>query len=413
MFISSRVKNSSKSITLESNEKVKNLIKDGRDIYNLTAGQLPFRPSSVFLESINAQMNFLASFQYSPVKGFSELNAKYWQKFLNDRSISDNDLDQLSDNKLASLVSNGSKHSIYNALGAIVEPGDEVIVFNPCWVSYPEMIQFWGGIAVKIPTLLYDSFHPDLESLEKYFTMNTRAIIINSPNNPAGVYYKESWMRSFAELMKKYPNIYIISDEIYSQISYFDPKPSYFYQYVPGLLSQTIIISGISKSHCSTGLRIGFCIARNEVIEAMSKIQSQTTSGPNSLIQRALIDFDESNLTELLSDINSHLRDCSEVLRMKMRQYELSHCWYQTNSAYYFMLDFTHTPYFKKHYSQLEASADFSAEICDSILNQIGVALIPGSGFGMPNSARLSLTLEINPFTEALDKLFAFLGQNS
>lgn len=404
MYISSRVKSASKSATLEINDRVKQLLKEGRSLYNLTSGQLPFRPNPALVSEIHNQTNFLASFQYSPIKGFSEYREKVLKSFQAKRNLKDIVMKDLD-----AVICNGSKHAIYNALGTILDPGDEVILFTPYWVSFPEMVQFWGGVVCKVATSSYDAFVPEIEDLEKLMTNKTRAIIINSPNNPAGIHYSAEWMKKFAEFIKKYPQIWLLSDEVYEDICYFDPKPKYFYEFNPELLKQTIIFSGISKKYAATGLRIGHAIGPSSLIEGMAKIQSQTTSGANSLIQRALVEIDD-NYEQSLKDIKIYLRSCSQCLMDKLREYDLAKCWYQTQSAFYFMLDFSRTPYFIENYGKLETK-DYSQKICEEILEKVGVAIVPGSAFGLDNSARISLTLEIKFFEEAVDRLCQFLAR--
>ncbi len=402
MKLSKKALSAQKSVTMEVNERFQSMVKEGKEVYNLCSGQLRFRPTPEFVQSMISQMNYLASFQYPSVQGNIDLRKKILNHYSNKRQV------VLEENGFDVIVSNGSKHSLYNALGAILDPGDEVILLCPYWVSYPEMIQFWGAKPKIVDTYLYDSFSPSISRIEEAITDNTKAIIINSPNNPGGIYYGQEWMKQFSEMIKKYNELYIISDEVYDDIYYYDPGPTYFYQRDPELLERTIITNGISKSFSATGLRVGYCLARKEIIDAMTRIQSQTTSGTNSLIQRALADFNFDQLRDFHEEIREMLRELSIDLREIFRQANLSHCWYQTNSAYYFMLDFSRTEIYNEVSKGKEG--DYSEEICELILEKIGVALVPGSSFGLKNSARLSLILEPMPFRNALEKLCQFLN---
>lgn len=399
MYLSSRILNSNESITLKINEKVESLIASGMEVYNLTSGQLPFKPSSEFIAQIKLQLNFLKSFQYSPNAGFEKLCEKILQNTEIDRDIN------LTSIGHKTIISNGSKHSLFNALGVLINPGDEVILLTPYWVSYPEMIKFWGGVPKIVESHTFDNFTPAIDEILLGISPMTKAIIINSPNNPAGIHYDDNWMKQFALKMKEHKDIMIISDEIYSKICYFDPKPTYFYQYEPELLAQTLIINGISKSFASTGLRIGSCIGNKKIINAMTKLQSQTTSGPSSLIQRSLLEFDFSHLDNYFVNVEHQLRECSRLLMEKFREHHLAHCWYQTTSAFYYFLDFSRFPFFDKKYDKEE---DHSSVIVDDILEHTGVALVPGSSFGQKNTARMSLTLEAEPFSVAVDKLLEY-----
>lgn len=403
MLLSSRVKGLSYSITMKLNEKALNMTDEGKVIYNLSGGQLPIKPLPEFIEKVHHELNFLKSYQYSPVAGFPNLRKKLSKYMAEERhlpvDIFENDYD--------CIVSNGSKHSIYNVLGALVDPGDEVILLAPYWVSYPEMIKFWGGTPNVVKSNVFDAFVPAVDDIRKVMTPRTRAIIVNSPNNPAGIHYSEGWMKDFAAFLKDYPDLVVISDEVYSDIYYFDPKPSYFYQYDHSLLSRTIIIHAISKALASTGLRLGYAIGPSSIINAMGKIQGQTTSGPNSLIQRALTDFDLRLVESFLGPVKRHVRQNAAVLREKFREANLGHCWYQSTSAFYFMIDFSRTPMF----ARFEADQDHSYAIADELLNKEGITVVPGSDFGLPNTARIALVIEEVPFQEAISKIVRYLNR--
>ncbi len=403
MLLSSRVKGISDSITMKLNEKALNLNDDGKVIYNLSGGQLPIKPPPEFIERVHHQLNFLKSYQYSPVSGFPALRKKLIKYMSELRNLPVEIFEEDTD----CIVSNGSKHSIYNALGALIDPSDEVILLAPYWVSYPEMIKFWGGVPVVVKSNVFDGFVPAIEDIRKVISARTKVIILNSPNNPAGIHYSEAWMKEFASFLTEFPDLVVISDEVYSEITYFDPKPSYFYQYDQTLIKRTIIIQAISKSLASTGLRMGYAIAPTSIVSAMSKIQGQTTSGPNSLIQRALIDFDFSLIESFLAPVKHHVRQNAANLREKFREANLGHCWYQSTSAFYFMIDFSRTPMFARFESDHQ---DHSYKIADELLQNEGITVVPGFDFGLPNSARIALVIEEVPFLEALSKIVKYLN---
>lgn len=405
MLLSSRVKGIQDSITLKLNEKAVSLAEEGKPIYNLSAGQLPIKPPADFMEKIHHELNFLKSYQYSPVAGFSSLRKKFIKHIATTRKISL----ELLDHEFDCVISNGSKHSIYNALGALLDPGDEVVLFAPYWVSYPEMVKFWGGQPVIVRSNVYDAFVPAFEDLERAMTPRTKVIILNSPNNPSGVHYSDQWMKEFADFLHRHPDVVVISDEVYAELNYFDPSPTYFYQHDQELLKRTIIIHSISKTLASTGLRVGYAIAPKNAATAMTRIQGQTTSGASSLIQRSLLDIDLLATENFLAPVKGHLRKNASILREKFREGNLSHCWYQSLSAFYFLLDFSRAPMFER-FSQKEG--DHSVEITEELLAQEGLAMVPGLDFGVPNSARLSLTIEEIPFTEAMNRLVKYLNRS-
>lgn len=403
MRLSSRSRHLHDSITMKLNEKSLELTEAGKVIYNLSNGQLPIKPPASFIEKIHHELNFFKSYQYSPSAGFSSLRRKLLNHFIQTRKLPYEAIESGWD----TIVSNGSKHSLYNAFGALVDPDDEVILLAPYWVSYPEMVKFWGGKPVVVKSNVFDAFVPAIEDIRKAITKKTKVIVLNSPNNPSGVHYSEAWMKEFTSLLLENPDIVIISDEVYSDICYFDPRPSYFYQYDNSLLERTIVVHAISKSLAATGLRLGWAIAPKNVVEVMSKIQGQTTSAPNSLVQRAVLNFDLTEIDNFLVPVRNHIRQNAAVVREKFREANLGHCWYQSTSAFYFMIDFSRTPMFSRY----EGKGDFSHKIADEILEEEGITVVPGSDFGIPNSARISLVIEEIPFQEALSKIISYLNR--
>ena len=406
MELSSRVKGMAESVTLKLNSLALEMSEQGKQVYNLTAGQLPFRPPQQFVDSIRNELDFLKSYQYSPVSGFTELRQKIIAHIEEARGIH---FSSVKDETFDCVISNGAKHSISSILGAIVNPGDEVIIISPYWLSYPEMIKFCHGVPVIVKSSIYDVFTPSMADIRKAISQKTKAIIINSPNNPAGIHYSDEWMNEFAELLEENQDLVVISDEIYFEVCYYDPKPTYFYQKNPELLKRTVIVDGISKAFASTGLRIGYCIAPKMLCKAIENLQGQLTSSANSLIQRAMLNYNFSNSAQFLGPVKLHLRENSNVIREKFKEYHLMKCWYQPVSAFYFMIDLSQTTVFEKYHKDKNDHTDYSMKICEDILNQTGVVIVPGTDFGLINSARISLVLPKEAFTEAIDKLVRFL----
>lgn len=402
MKLASRLKNISPSLTQKKNEEINELINEGEFVYNLTSGQLPFHPPKELIASLESELKFLNSFQYSPVAGNTELLKKIIQNFKIERNLTEYNGE--------SIISNGAKQSIYNALGALIEKGDEVLLIAPYWVSFSEMIKFWQGAPKIINSFSYDNYEPDLKLLESSITDKTKVLILNSPNNPTGVSYSAEWMEGFAKLLKKFPDLIIISDEIYSKLCYFDPKPTYFYQFDQSLLERTIVINGISKSFAATGLRIGYTIAPVEIVNAMRLIQSQTTSGANSLSQRALSNLSFESNSHFLEEVLDKIRNNASFLREKLRESDLSHCWYQSTGAFYFLFNFSSTPYFESHFGT--EKEDRSKAICDQLFKEKKVALVPGKPFGAPNCGRLSLAFDELLFEEAITHIVEFCRQS-
>lgn len=408
MELSSRVKGMAESVTLKLNSKAMEMTESGKQVYNLTAGQLPFRPPQDFIDAIRSELDFLKSYQYSPVGGFQDLRSKILRHIEETRGVNFSSA-ELSGEEFDCVISNGAKHSISNILGALIDPGDEVIIISPYWISYPEMIKFCRGIPVEVKSSIFDVFTPPLAEIKKAISPKTKAIIINSPNNPAGIHYSDEWMSEFAELLTEHSDIAVISDEIYFEVCYYDPKPTYFYQKKPELLKRTIIVDGISKAFASTGLRIGYCVAPKNICKGIENLQGQLTSSANSLIQRAMINYNFGNSAQFLTPVKNHLRDNATVIREKLKENDLMKCWYQPVSAFYFMIDFTQTPVFKKYQQGKNDTNDYAVQICEDMLNELGVVIVPGTDFGMSNSARISLVLHKEVFSEAIEKIVNFL----
>ena len=247
--ISERVSEFKESVTLKLNSQAVQMAKEGKDVLNLTAGQLPFKPDSSLVEGIKKECNFLESFQYAPVPGKTTLREKITKEFILENSLEDN-------LELDCIISNGAKQSISNVLCSIINPGDEVIILSPFWVSYPPLIELYGGVVKVLESDFYENFIPGLEKLNNLISKKTKAIILNSPSNPSGIVYPKEWMIKFAEIMRSHRNLIIISDEIYRDLYYYDPRPSYFYNEDQSLLDQTIVIGGISKSMARQGLEL-------------------------------------------------------------------------------------------------------------------------------------------------------------
>ena len=401
MQISTKAQEIKESVTLKLNARAGALAAEGKKIYNLTAGQLPFRPTGTFTELMEKELSFIKSYQYSPVPGLLELRKKLLEHFQESRNV------EIDENEFDCIVSNGGKHVLANIFAALLNPGDEVILLAPYWISYPEMVKLNGGVAKSVTSTMLDGYTPRIDDIEAQVTDKTKVIVLNSPNNPTGVHYSDEFMQEFAAFLKRHPNLTVIIDEIYYHLYYYDPKPTYFYQHDPSLLSRTLVVDGISKTLACTGLRIGFCIGPKEFVKAMSRVQGQTASGANSLVQRALAEFDFHEIEEYLKPIKVHLQANAEYIKNKYKEEGFSHNWYQSTSAFYYFIDFSKLPIIEKF--SCDGKKDCSAEICEALLNETGVAIVPGGDFGAVNSARISLVSEQELFQEAVDKMFKFL----
>lgn len=394
------MKDIEESLTLKVNNKIKILSSSGKKVYNLTSGQLNFRPPVDFIEVLKKELNFLSSFQYAPSGGFEDLRTKTFYAMKAERGL------EVSQTKFSTIITNGSKAAAYLALGAILEDDDELILLKPFWGSYYPMAKAWKSKVRFVNSFAFNSYVPNIQDIEAEITEKTKVIILNSPNNPAGVHYDKEWMMKFLDLLQKYPDIYVISDEVYAKLTYFDPKPSYFYQFDESVLDRVIIVDGISKSMAATGLRVGYALAAKNVISRMIALQSHFTSAPSSLVQNALLKYESNQAEDFLSTVKTSIRNCAKILRDEIVANDMSHTWYQTTSGFYYFLDLTKYKYFEGKNTR----KDFSEEFCEELLDKTGVALIPGIYFGVKNSVRVSLVSEESSFKEAVKRLMKFIN---
>ena len=397
-ILSTRIRSISESMTLKMSERALALKKSGKKVYNLTAGELPFFPPEEFVQYITQELGSINSYHYSPVAGISDLRNKIMNLHQETRNILFSDVREDMD----CLVCNGGKHALANFFATILNPGDEVILIAPYWTSYPEQIKAYGGKPVVLETTQSDYFSPDIKDIEKAINSQTKAIIVNSPHNPTGTHYSSNWMEQFANMMENYSKIIIVSDEIYYLLNYQGTTPSYYYQINPQLLEQTVIIDGISKFFASTGLRLGWAIAPQMLVKGMSCFQAQTTSGTNTLIQRGLLNVQLPLIENYLKPIKKHLNANASMLKDIYSSYGLENFWYQPTSAFYYLMDFSHT----KH---VKTGEDCSGKISEHLLDEYGIVTAPGGAFGISNAIRINLAVDKKTLGEAVEKIVQFM----
>lgn len=279
LTMANRVTTIKPSATLSLAAKAKEMKNQGMDVIGFGLGEPDFEtPEHIKNAAIAAINNGFT--RYTPVSGIPELKEAICEKFLVDNNI--------SYHPSQIIVSNGAKHSLYNALQAICDPGDEVIIPYPCWVSYTYMVELAGGIPVYLYTPEKNGFRIDLDKLKNLITKKTKAIMINSPNNPTGGVYPLKDLISIADLALKH-QLYIISDEIYEKLVYDEAKHFSFAALSNEIKNLTITINGVSKTYAMTGWRIGYAAANKEITKAMDNIQNHSTSNPNSIAQKASV----------------------------------------------------------------------------------------------------------------------------
>jgi aspartate aminotransferase len=304
------------------------------------------------------------------------------------------------------LISCGAKHSLYNIMQALIDDGDEVIIFAPYWVSYREIIKMAEGKAVYINALIDNDFKITAEQIEERITDKTKLFIFSSPCNPTGSVYTKEELKKIADVFAKHKNIYIISDEIYEHIN-FNGKHQSIAQF-KNIYDRVITVNGVSKAFAMTGWRLGYIGASKEIVNACNKLQGQFTSGASSISQRAAIkavSIDPSESTELKSMVEAFRERRDLALKLLGEIPGI-----KTNiplGAFYIFPNITH--YFGK--SNGDVTVNNSSDLCFYLLNKVYVALVPGDAFGNPNCIRFSYATSNKKIIEAIGRIKQALSE--
>ena len=363
----------------------------GRDVIALSAGEPDFdTPDHVKAAAIRAIDD--GKTKYPPLTGIPELREAICRKFERDNGLRYNP-DQV-------LVCNGGKQVIYNALTATLDPGQEVIIPAPFWVSYPDMVLLAGGDPVVVATDAANEFRLGAEQLEGAITAQTKWFILNNPCNPSGAVYSATDLQGLAEVLRRHPHVWVLTDDIYEHIIYGDEPFSTMGQVAPDLHERILTMNGLSKAYCMTGWRIGFGAGPKELIGAMAKIQSQTTSGASSISQWAGV--------EALDGDQTFIRDNVEVFRERrdlgasmLNQADGLSC-SVPNGAFYLYVGCRETVGNRTPAGEtIETDGDFAKYLLDSE----EVALVYGEAFGLSPYFRVSYALATERLREACARI--------
>lgn len=381
----------SPSVTLAITAKAKKMKADGEDIINFGAGEPDFKtPQNIQLAAIKAIENGWTG--YTAASGLPELKKIICKKFKED-----NGLIYKPENIV---VSNGAKHSLFNALQAICNPGDEVIVPLPYWVSYPELVKMADAKPVFVETPEEDGFKYTKERLISAITKNTKAIIVNSPNNPTGTLYTEDDLKQLMEIALEY-NLYVISDEIYEKLTYEGSHVS-IASLDDRMKELTIVINGMSKCYAMTGWRIGYAAANEKVAKIMTNIQSHATSNPNTIAQHASIEALGAN-QESVNKMREEFKKRRDYMVERVNSIPNLSC-RMPEGAFYVMVNISRLFDKKIGENKINNSMDFAKYLLDIEK----VAVIPGSGFGTENYIRLSYATSMENIIEGLSRIEKF-----
>ena len=386
--LSDRINNLSTSQTLAMAALARELKAQGKDIISLSLGEPDFNTPDFIKEAAKKAIDENYS-TYSPVDGYMDLKEAICRKFKRDNNL---------DYKPANVVvSTGAKQSLYNVAQVMLNDGDEVILPAPYWVSYSEIIKMSGGIPVEVPTSIENDFKITPQQLEAAITPKTKMIWYSSPCNPSGSVYSREEFTAIAEVLKKYPNIYIVADEIYEHINFSGTFCSI--ASIPGMFERTITVNGVAKAFAMTGWRIGYIGAPEFIAKACTKMQGQVTSGANSIAQRATItavDADPSVLNEMVSAFKSR-RDLVVGLIKEIPGLKIN----TPEGAFYVFPDVS--SFFGKTLrgTLINNADDFSMYL----LSEANVATVTGDAFGNPNCIRFSYATSEELLTEAMKRI--------
>jgi len=377
------------SVTLEITAKANAMKAKGVDIISFSVGEPDFNtPENIQNEGIRAIKSGLT--KYTPSSGIIELKKAICEKFKND-----NNLDYKPSNII---ISNGGKHSIYNALLAILNPGDEVIIGIPYWVSYPELVNIAGGVPVFIKTKEENDFKYGVDELEAIKTKKTKAIILNSPSNPTGAIYSEEELRGIADWAVK-NNVFVVSDELYEKLIYEGNKHISIASFNDEIKRLTILINGMSKAYAMTGWRIGYTAADDEIIKVMSNIQSHTTSNPNSISQYASVEALEGN-QDSIEYMRKHFEHRRNTLYNGINEIGGLSCKLPEGS-FYIMVNFSDLAGKTFQGMKINNSVDFA----NLLLEYANVAVVPGEAFGIDRYVRFSYATSIENIEKGIKRI--------
>jgi aspartate aminotransferase len=385
-ILAERVESVKLSPTLVVTSRAIELKASGKDIIDLGAGEPDFdTPSHIKEAAIDAiQRGFT---KYTAVDGIESLKKAIAIKFERENNL------HYVPNQI--LVSSGAKQSLYNLFQAILNKGDEVIIPAPYWVSYPDMVLLADSKPVIIPADIHHHFKITPQQLEKAMTGKTRLLVLNSPSNPTGVSYSPPDLSAIAEILLRHPEVLIVSDDIYEHILWLNKPFTNILNVCPKLYDRTIIVNGVSKAYAMTGWRIGYAAGPARIINAMKKVQSQSTSNPNSIAQYAAQAALEGSTSELIEMVNA-FKERHDYLVGALNSIEGFECLPSDGTFYAF-------PKVERLIAQLGLSNDI--ELSDFILNKAEVALVPGSAFGAPNHLRLSYATNLDLLKKAVHRI--------
>lgn len=390
--LSSKVNSIKPSATIAVSTLAKELRAAGRDVIGLGAGEPDFdTPENIKQAAIEAMNRGMT--KYTPADGTPELKAAVASKFERE-----NNLTYTPQNII---VSTGAKQCLINILTALIDEGDEVLIVAPYWVSYPDMTLLSGGKPVILNTTIEQGFklHPD--QLREAITARTRLLMLNSPSNPTGVSYSMQELQDLASVLLEHPDVFVVTDDIYEHILWSGEPFCNIVNACPELKDRTVVVNGVSKAYAMTGWRIGFAAANEQLTAAMRKIQSQTTSNPNSIAQAAAVEA-LNGPQDSIQMMAEQFKKRHDFIVASLNEINGMTCLAGDGAFYAF-------PDCREMINALE-SVNSDVELSQYILNEAEVAVVPGSAFGGDGYIRLSFATSMETLEQAILRLKKLFG---
>jgi aspartate aminotransferase len=394
MELSTRLDTVIESQTLAMTKKARELKEKGHDVINLSIGEPDFDTPLSICDAATVTMQH-GDTHYTPVLGSLKFRQAIQSKLKRENNL-DFELNQI-------IVSNGAKQSLFNAIMSIINPGDEVILPSPFWVSYPSMVKFAGGICKEIRSSIESDFKVSAQQIEAEITDKTKMIIFSSPCNPSGSVLSLKDLQEWVSVLEKYPNITIVSDEIYEKINYTDKFISI--ASFPSIKDRVVVVNGLSKGFAMTGWRIGYLAGPTELVKACEKFQGLISSGANSIAQSAGCEALNGDQSEV-----SRMRDIFENRRNLMCEHLKNIPGIKVNipeGAFYCFPDVSY--YVNKSYNNYKINN--TEDLCIYLLENALVSTVSGDAFGSPECIRLSYATSEDLIIESIRRIKTALEQ--
>lgn len=383
MNIADRLAPIKPSLSFAVSAKARELKAKGAPVISLSIGEPDFDTPDAIKDAAIAALN-LGFTKYTPIEGIPELRAAVVQKFKNDNQL------EFSPDQI--LISCGAKQSLYNVLQASLNPGDEAIILAPFWPSYYDMVLLTGAKPTIINTTLESQFKITPDRLRAAITPKTRAVLLNSPSNPSGAIYSRSELLELGKVLNDYPDVLVITDDIYESIQWHPEGATNLFTVCPELLSRGVIIHGVSKAYAMTGWRIGFAAGPKPLITAMKTLQGQSTSGACSIAQKAATQALTGDQTCVKTMVDA-FKSRHDYFYQALSELPGFECLPASGAFYLF-------PRVTQLLKHLSLKTDL--ELADYLITEHHLAVIPGSAFGTPDHLRLSFATSLASLEEAI-----------